>query len=132
MSFAKREFQGLSLNADRPTLPEELCAASAALERPLVIFFDQFEEFFIRFSGAAGADRVAAFVGDIAALYRDRNSGVHVVFSMREEYFVEMDTFRSEIPSIFHNDSNLDFGRFLLLSRRSRRSFGRPPTWSGD
>ena len=42
-----------------------------------------------------------------ADLYDDRDSGVHVVFSMREEFFVEMGFFRDEIPTIFHNDSNL-------------------------
>src|SRR5262249_43062690 len=57
----------------------------------------------------SSADDPAArqFIKDIGTVYRDRSSGVHIVFSMREEFFVELDAFRDEIPSIFHNDSNL-------------------------
>ncbi|HXW82180.1 MAG TPA: hypothetical protein VEJ84_21965, partial [Acidimicrobiales bacterium] len=88
-------------------LSNDLRDVSRVLDKPIVIFFDQFEEFFIHFSHAEHAGKVTAFIGDIAQLYRDRESGVHVVFSMREEYFVEMDAFRKEIPSIFHNESSL-------------------------
>ena len=103
---------GRRRRGDRSSLPDELRAVSTALEQPLVVFFDQFEEFFIHFGGAAETARREGFISDIAQLYRDRDSGVHIVFSMREEYFVEMDAFRSEIPSIFHNDSNLRLRAF--------------------
>jgi hypothetical protein len=88
-------------------LSNDLREVSRVLDKPIVIFFDQFEEFFIHFSAPEYADKVKAFIGDTAQLYRDRESGIHVVFSMREEYFVEMDAFRKEIPSIFHNESSL-------------------------
>jgi hypothetical protein len=81
-------------------------AAVTRLHSPLVLFFDQFEEFFVFILRRQQA-AARAFIEDVARLYRNRDSGVHLVFSMREEFFVEMDAFRDEIPTIFHNESNL-------------------------
>lgn len=73
------------------------------LRKPVVLFFDQFEEFFMYIKDPERTQ----FITDIARIYRRRELGVHIVFSMREEFLFEMDAFRDEIPSIFHNDSNL-------------------------
>lgn len=102
-----REAGHLARSSAREPLPNELRNVSKVLDKPVVVFFDQFEEFFIHFGSPEYADKVKAFIGDTTELYRDRESGIHVVFSMREEYFVEMDAFRNEIPSIFHNESSL-------------------------
>ena len=83
------------------------------LSKPVVLFFDQFEEFFLVPTSlepeAVRRFKLAAqrFVADVGKLYRDRESGVHIVFSMREEFFHEMDVFRSEIPTIFGAESSL-------------------------
>jgi conflict system STAND superfamily ATPase/SIR2-like protein len=83
------------------------------LSKPVVLFFDQFEEFFLvpasLDSEALRRFKLAAqrFVADVGELYRNRESGVHFVFSMREEFFHEMDVFRSEIPTIFSAESSL-------------------------
>ncbi len=83
------------------------------LGKPVVLFFDQFEEFFLvpgtLESEALRKFKVAAqrFVADVGKLHRDRESGVHIVFSMREEFFHEMDVFRAEIPTIFGAESSL-------------------------
>ncbi|HZF14052.1 MAG TPA: SIR2 family protein [Thermoanaerobaculia bacterium] len=81
------------------------------LKKPIVLFFDQFEEFFL-YTYRPDPEKGRAFIADVARLYRNRDAGVHLVFSMREEFFVEMDIFRDEIPTIFHNDSNLRLRRF--------------------
>ena len=100
---------------ERNLLPSELEGQSLAtqlkyvviqLDKPVVVFFDQFEEFFI-YTFNEDPEKARQFISDIAEVYRNRESGVHIVFSMREEFFVEMDAFRDEIPSIFHNESNL-------------------------
>jgi hypothetical protein len=88
------------------SLATQLEYAVTQLEQPVVVFFDQFEEFFI-YVFKEDPEQAHQFISDIAKVYRNRESGVHIVFSMREEFFVEMDAFRDEIPSIFHNDSNL-------------------------
>jgi hypothetical protein len=92
------------LRGDR--LDDQLTNLVEDLGKPIVIFFDQFEEFFISYFRE---NRVQAqtFIEDIARLYENEEAGVHIVFSLREDWFVEMDHFRDEIPTIFHNDSNL-------------------------
>lgn len=94
------------LSPPRESLREELeYLSSETYKKPLVFFFDQFEEFFtyIRANSPEGQK----FISDIADIYAHRDSGVHIVFSMREEWFHELDAFRDKIPTIFHNESNL-------------------------
>jgi hypothetical protein len=73
--------------------------------KPLAVFFDQFEEFFQIEKG--GPKKRKQFITEVATLNRDKSSGVHIVFSMREDFLYEMDQFRDHIPTIFHNDSSL-------------------------
>lgn len=75
-------------------------------QKPIVLFIDQFEEFFIYILNE-DTNRAKQFISEVARVYRNPKSGVHFVFSMREEFFVDMDIFRDEIPSIFHYESNL-------------------------
>jgi hypothetical protein len=90
----------------RGSLREELTHLSGeTYEKPLVIFFDQFEEFFTYVK--ADSPEGQEFISDVTEIYEDQNSGVHIVFSMREEWFYELDAFRDKIPTIFHNESNL-------------------------
>lgn len=98
-------------------LAEQLENVVDRLGRPIVIFFDQFEEFFI-YVYNRNRERGREFIADIARLYHDGDSGVHTVFSMREEFFADMDAFRDEIPTIFHNDSNLRLRRFDMNQAR--------------
>ncbi|HEX4960589.1 MAG TPA: SIR2 family protein [Thermoanaerobaculia bacterium] len=76
------------------------------LDKPIVLFFDQFEEFFL-YVWRDDPSAAQAFIANIAKLYVNRDLGVHFVLSMREEFFVELEAFRDEIPNIFHNESNL-------------------------
>jgi hypothetical protein len=88
------------------SLADQVRELAKRFKRPVVLFFDQFEEFFLY---TVPQDQAAAqeFVAAIGDLHDDRESGVHVVFSMREEWFVDMGFFRDRLPGIFHNDSNL-------------------------
>jgi hypothetical protein len=101
---ALREENLLPSKFEGESLATQLEQAIARSGKPIVLFFDQFEEFFIHISGDKDRRR---FISDIAEVYHNRESGVHIVFSMREEFLHEMDDFRDEIPSIFHKDSNL-------------------------
>ena len=102
---ARRAFREAGLVSDG-ALDNFARMARQIVERansPIVVFFDQFEEFFVYQS----PDRQNAFIAEIAELYNDRDSGVHTVLSMREEFFYQLDTFRDYIPRIFHKESNL-------------------------
>jgi hypothetical protein len=103
---ALRDDNLLPAKLEETSLATQLEYAVAKLDKPVVVFFDQFEEFFIYILNE-DPEKAQQFIADVAKEYRNRESGVHIVFSMREEYFVEMDAFRDEIPSIFHKDSNL-------------------------
>lgn len=87
------------------TLSAQLSNLSERLNKSIVLFFDQFEEFFIHIGGSSPKGR--EFIAEIGTLYKAQNSGVHVVFSMREEFLYYMDYFWNEIPSIFRSDSTL-------------------------
>ncbi|HEX7332615.1 MAG TPA: SIR2 family protein [Pyrinomonadaceae bacterium] len=107
IASARLEF-GQQLGAetvpDAPFSQQLAYLSQEFLKAPLVVFFDQFEEFFLH---VTNSEIQRQFIEDMARIYRKRDLGVHVVFSMREEFFIELDVFRDQIPTIFHNDSNL-------------------------
>jgi hypothetical protein len=87
-------------------LATELEELADELGKPIVLFFDQFEEFFL-YTVKDNHDAARRFIANLAEIHYDDESQVHVVLSMREEFFVELDLFRDEIPDIFHEESNL-------------------------
>lgn len=86
-------------------LAEQLPRAARACKQPLVLFFDQFEEFFRL--ARDKAEVAKSFIRECGAIHRNTSSGVHLVFSLREDYLAEMDSFREEIPTIFRSESQL-------------------------
>ncbi len=83
---------------------------TAARKKPLVVFLDQFEEFFLVF-----ADQPALrqnFMAQIAAVKYDEQLPVFLVLSLREDYYASLHEFRSAIPSIFQNNANIRLGAF--------------------
>jgi len=99
------------------SLGAQLTLFAEQVEKPTVVFFDQFEEFF-QYTAFPDPPRGAAFVDEVASAYRE-NRDVHIVFSMREDFFAQMDMFRDELPTIFHNDSNLRLQWFDLDQARA-------------
>jgi hypothetical protein len=98
----------LSEPGDKP-LAETLIAVVKEQTRPIVVFVDQFEEFFL--APIAPAVR-KAFLREIGQIYRTPRSGVHLVFSLREDYLAEMDVFRDDVPTIFQKESQLRLRAF--------------------
>ncbi|HKP35213.1 MAG TPA: hypothetical protein VJT71_00020, partial [Pyrinomonadaceae bacterium] len=103
---ALRQARLLPARIIKKSLDFQLIDTVRRLKRPIVLFFDQFEEFFLYIVNKS-PEKARKFIANVAELYSNPDSGVHLVFSFREEFFVEMDAFREEIPTIFHNDSNL-------------------------
>lgn len=88
----------------RTRLSKQLAWLARRAQAPVVVFFDQFEEFFV-YLMVQSPDEARAFIEEVS-LVREKGD-VHLVFSLREEFFVDLDAFRNQIPTIFHNDSNL-------------------------
>src|SRR6266508_4599692 len=83
------------------------------------------EEFFL-FAVRVNPEEAWRFIAD---LYHDDDSSVHIVLSMREEFFVELDMFRDEFPDIFGEDSSLRLGWFD--ESQARETITRPALTHG-
>jgi formylglycine-generating enzyme required for sulfatase activity len=68
------------------------------------IFIDQFEEFFIRQGDAARQ----AFVGEMAKCLEMEDMDIHIVISLRSDYFVRLDELEEQIPTIYDNKFRID------------------------
>ena len=73
--------------------------------RPLVIFLDQFEEFFTVYRDQPQMRQ--DFIRELAAIRYDTSLPVYFVLSLRDDYFVNLNEFREAIPSIFQNNANI-------------------------
>ena len=97
LAAAVRTSLGLSSDESSPEVTTEWLR-SAAKRGPVVLVFDQFEEFFTRFRGQPEQQR--RFTEYIAGLLRMQAFTVHVVFSLREDYLAELDDFRADLPDV--------------------------------
>ncbi len=91
-------------------------------KKPLVIFLDQFEEFFIVFRDKPEVRR--EFIQQAAKIKYDDQLPVFLVFSLREDYFANMHEFRDAIPSIFQNNANIRLESFS--EDAARRAIAEP------
>ncbi len=78
---------------------EVLEAAAEKTGTPVVVFLDQFEEFFIRFDKAV-RDR---FVGALSACLTQGKGRIRLVLSLREDFLARLSELQGLIPTIFHN-----------------------------
>jgi len=86
------------------------------LQKPLVIFIDQFEEFFLVFENRQ--KERSAFIEQVARIKYDEALPVYLVLSLREDFFARLHEFRAAIPSIFQNNANLHLEPFDEESAR--------------
>jgi hypothetical protein len=94
--------------------------AAIAKNAPLLIAFDQFEEFFIRFE--SNADLRNAFISVIAGVAGRNEIDCRFLFSLREDYFAKLDEFRQNLPVIFDHSYRLG----PLSAFGARQAFTRP------
>ncbi|MDD5394079.1 MAG: HEAT repeat domain-containing protein [Thiothrix sp.] len=74
--------------------------------QPLIVVLDQFEEFF-RYQ--AGRSAFQPFLEQLTGVFTNANLPVHLVFSMREDFALELDAFKKYVPlSVFNNLYRLD------------------------
>jgi HEAT repeat protein len=77
----------------------------------IVLVFDQFEELFISLF-KDHPDVRAEFADKLAKIIYDENLRAYVVLSLRSDHFHHLSEFRSVIPSIFQNNTNLELRPF--------------------
>ncbi len=107
---------------EKEYLYEFLKKAAQAAGKPLVIFLDQFEEFFIVFRDQPEMRR--EFVQQVARIKYDDRLPVFLVLSLREDYFVDLHEFRQDIPSIFQDNANIRLEPFD--EKAARRAIEEP------
>jgi len=103
-------------------LYEFLKTAAKKSDKPLVIFLDQFEEFFTVFRDEHKKRK--EFIDQLAKIKYDDQLPVFIVLSLREDYFVNLHEFREAIPSIFQNNANLRLENFS--DEEARRAIVEP------
>ncbi len=89
----------------------------------LVVFLDQFEEFFIRLGD--GVRR--AFIEELAACLEDDALEMRAVLSLRDDYFQRLDEFDERYPKVFDNRfrlRNLDEEKARLAIFLPAHQFG--------
>ncbi|MEM7585862.1 MAG: HEAT repeat domain-containing protein [Acidobacteriota bacterium] len=84
--------------------------ATESAGKPLVIFLDQFEEFFVLYRDDEALRQ--HFIEQLARVRYDADLPVYLVLSLREDYFARLHELRGEIPSIFHHNANVRLERF--------------------
>ncbi|MCP4655079.1 MAG: ATP-binding protein [bacterium] len=99
--------------------------ARAADGGPLVVVFDQFEEFFVRFREEP--EQRSAFVEAVMELVHDASLDLTVVFSLRDDYLAELDEFGERLPELFSHRYRLR----PLTAFGVRQAISRPLIASG-
>lgn len=95
----------ISICSQDETLYDLMKKAAKESGKPLVIFLDQFEEFFIEKRDKKELRQ--KFIEQVAKIKYDDELPVFLVLSLREDYFVKLYEFREAIPSIFQNNANI-------------------------
>ncbi|MFN8463907.1 MAG: SIR2 family protein [Caldilineaceae bacterium] len=73
--------------------------ATKVLGVPILLIFDQFEEFFIRFNPQLREP----FIQEIGSLYDAQDLAVKIVFSLREDWLASLGEFEHRIPGVYRN-----------------------------
>ncbi|MBD3225737.1 MAG: hypothetical protein GF313_13495 [Caldithrix sp.] len=73
------------------------------LNQPIVIIFDQFEDYF----SLLDKDKQINFEEALIQLFQNDYSNIHLVFVLREDMLAEMSRFKHIIPQIFHHEFRL-------------------------
>ncbi|MDM8567279.1 HEAT repeat domain-containing protein [Candidatus Halobeggiatoa sp. HSG11] len=110
-------FQARGVNDKLDTslpLPAFLHFCTIFTNEPLVIILDQFEEFF---NYQRHDKDFKPFIKQLAEAVLDRNSPTVFVFSMREDFALELNAFKPELPTLLFNN----FYRLEKLSRENAK-----------
>ena len=88
---------------DKP-LPDFLTVAAERVSKTVIIVFDQFEEFFLRFDDEARRRVIA----ELAACLTETRLDVKFLLAIRSDYFALLAAFEEAIPQIFTHQIHLE------------------------
>ncbi|MCP4698512.1 MAG: hypothetical protein GY862_16920, partial [Gammaproteobacteria bacterium] len=109
--------QGLDLDAP---LKEFLRQCTFFSSEPLVLVLDQFEEFF---NYQSYGPHFKPFIKELAAAILDRGAATVFVFSMREDFALELNAFKPALPTLLFDN----FYRLEKLNRdRAKQAIAEP------
>jgi HEAT repeat protein len=111
--------QSLLYKTNGEDLPREITGAESIV---LVIFMDQFEEFFIVYRNQPALRQ--RFIQQLAHIKYDTDLPVFFVLSLREDYYVNLHEFRDAIPSIFQTNANIRLKPFT--NEEAKRAIEEP------
>lgn len=94
----------LSSHHDTPGLSDSLQKRAQQTGRPVVLVFDQFEEYFVY---ERSSDVTAGLENELAKIIRNEDLKVNVLISIREDRFHLLDRLRINIPDILDNTLEL-------------------------
>jgi WD40 repeat protein len=108
---ARAVLQGLA--GDKQLPPQEATLAETfrawtASSGTLLVILDQFEEYFQYHSDQAEDERLTGFAAELARIVNDPSLAVHVLLSIREDAWAQLDFFEGHIPSLFANYVRVD------------------------
>lgn len=89
-----------------------LSLAGVFVRPPLVLILDQFEEFF-RYQRATSSFK--EFIDQLVAVLTDKSLAVSLVFSMREDFALELNAFKNKLPTLL-------FENFYRLEKLNREN----------
>ena len=95
-------------------LPDLLAFCGVLVRPPLVLILDQFEEFFRYQRHQTGFKEL---IDQLTMVITDKSLPVHLVFSMREDFALELNAFKPKLPTILFEN----FYRLEKLSREAVR-----------
>lgn len=102
---------------------DEVLASVVEPGTRLLLVLDQFEEFFLRYGTASRR----SFMEELAKATKQSSVDLRVLFSLRDDYFVNLDEFEEIVPTVFGNKyrlGNLDEERSRLAITEPALLFG--------
>lgn len=104
----QQRYPMLPATADNLSLPDFFHTIAPHTSQPLVVVLDQFEEFF-RYRFVHHRDSFQPFIDQLADVILDTHLPIALVFSMREDFALELNAFKPHLPNpLFGNYYRLE------------------------
>jgi len=101
----RRADPGIEIPSSNLSLAQFIRQSATAARHPLMLLFDQFEDYVLYHPADANSD---SFDAELARVVNEEDSPVNVLISIREDALAKLDRFERRIPILFDNYLRLD------------------------